>query len=447
MTHSQKVLWHEGMLLLPQHFQQADRHTAAGLRGVLAQAQAYAYGVSRLAIDSEALINQQFKVTDAAGIFPDGLAFDIPADDAAPLARPITLAAGRERLTVYLAAALERPGEVNSSANGTSDGRPTRHRTSTMTLVDDSGGGERQDVQLAARHLLVVCEGESLDGLSVLPIAEIVRTGNGTLALSEHFVPPCLAVAAAPVLSQQLKRTLEILASRSGEIALSRRQRTQGKVEFTVSESANFLMLHTLNGFLPVLAHCAGRPRLHPETLFVELLRLAGELSTFSAEGTARSLPAYDHDHLSICFAALDERLRALLETSITLRYVPIALTKSSERIHAARLPEAVFDGHRLYLSVQCGLPAERVMKELPIKAKIASSGRLPGLIAQAMRGLSLTYLAVPPGELPAQPGCSYFELAREGEHWQGATETRSLSLFLPPEFTDPKLELMAVKE
>jgi type VI secretion system protein ImpJ len=124
-----------------------------------------------------------------------------------------------------------------------------------------------------------------------------------------------------------------------------------------------------------------------------------------------------------------------------------VPLSKTSERVHSGRVPEAVLDGHRIYFSVQCGLPAERVMKELPIKAKVASGGRLPALIAQAMRGLPLTYLAVPPGEIPAQPGCSYFELSREGEHWEGITDTRTLGVFLPPEFTDLKLECMAVKD
>ena len=55
--------------------------------------------------------------------------------------------------------------------------------------------------------------------------------------------------------------------------------------------------------------------------------------------------------------------------------------------------------------------------------------------------------MSVPPGEIPAQPGCSYFELSREGEHWGGVADTRTLGIFLPPEFTDLKLECMAVKE
>ena len=99
------------------------------------------------------------------------------------------------------------------------------------------------------------------------------------------------------------------------------------------------------------------------------------------------------------------------------------------------------------FSSYGIALPAERVMKELPIKAKVASGGHLPALIAQAMRGLSISCLSVPPGEIPAQLGCMYFELSREGEHWTGVADTRTIGIFLPPAFTDLKLECMAVKD
>ena len=91
MSRIQRVLWHEGMLLLPQHFQQADRHLDARLGTVLGLSQRYPSGFTRLVIDSEALANQQLKLIEATGILPDGLPFDIPAGDGAPSARPIAL--------------------------------------------------------------------------------------------------------------------------------------------------------------------------------------------------------------------------------------------------------------------------------------------------------------------------------------------------------------------
>jgi len=218
-------------------------------------------------------------------------------------------------------------------------------------------------------------------------------------------------------------------------------------VEFTVSESANLLLLHTVNAALGALAPLIVQPLVHPATLYAELTRLAAQLFTFAGEGHPRELPAYEHDQPAACFRAIDARLRTLLETNIAVRYVPLPMTRSSERIHAARLTEAVLDAHRFYLSVQCGLPVERVVKEFPLKAKAAASGRLAELVAKSVRGMAMTYLAVPPGEIPAQPGCSYFEISRDGELWKAVAEGRAFSIFVPADFTDLKLELMAVKE
>jgi type VI secretion system protein ImpJ len=302
-------------------------------------------------------------------------------------------------------------------------------------------------VRIAVRNLRLLVEGESLDGHAFIKIAEVVRAANGGMALADDFVPTCLSVAASSVIGQQLRRTVEILGSRSSELSASRRQRTQGMVEFTVSDSANLLLLHTVNGALGTLSVQLAQPCLHPFFVFSELLRLAAHLYTFAGDGHPRDLPAYDHDQPAGCFRAVDVQLRKLLETNIAVRYVPLPMTKSSERIHAARLPEAVLEAHRLYLSVACALPAERVLKEFPLKSKAASTGRLPELIAKSIRGMGMTYLSVPPGEIPAQPGCTYFEISRDGDAWKAVVEGRTFSVFVPAEFTDLKLEFMAVKE
>jgi type VI secretion system protein ImpJ len=449
MAASHKVLWHEGMLLLPQHFQQADRHHEAVLRQLLSQLIPHGYGLAQLAIDGEALAHEQFKLISCSGIMPDGTPFDLPPSDASPLSRPVgkLLSGGTSRLGVSLAIPLDRPGECNASDAGQFDGRPTRFRAATATVVDDHPPGERQEVRMAVRNLRLLLDGESHDGQAVLRLAELVRQPTGAIALAEDFIPPCLTIAASTTLAGQLKRTVDILASRSHDLSASRRQRTQGMVEFAVSESANLLLLHTVNGALGALAPFITEPLVHPAALYAELTRLAAQLLTFAGEGHPRELPAYVHDQPASCFSAMEARLRTLLETNIAVRYVPLPLTRSGERIHAARLPEAVLDAHRLYLSVQCGLPVERVMKEFPLKSKAAASGRLAELVAKSVRGMAMNYLSVPPGEIPAQPGCSYFEISRDGELWKAVADGRAFSIFVPAEFNDLKLELMAVKE
>jgi type VI secretion system protein ImpJ len=449
MEYVQKVLWHEGMLLTPNHFQQADRHAEAIRSSLVRMLEPKLRGVATLEIDAGALSSEAFALRRCSGVFPDGTVFNMPDGDALPASKPFAKRFdGRiEKLGVHLVLPELRAGSPSCDDPARPGTVPVRFQRRAAELRDDVAGGTQRPIETAVKDLGIRFDGEALDGYTSLRIAEIVRSSSGGYALNEEFVPPCVLVSASPMLLRVLRRIVDILCARSSELSMQRRQRTQGMVEFSVSETANYSLLHTINGTIPGLMHLLAQPQAHPERLFLELSRLAGLLHTYASEGHPKDLPAYQHDDLGATFLALDARLRALLETNITVRYVSLPLVRGNGGIFASRLPEAVLDGHRLYLSVVSSAPSEKIIGQTSQKAKIAASGRINTLIAQALKGLGLTYLSVPPGEIPAQPGSSYFELQRSGDEWKQAVETRTLSVFLPPDFTDLKMEFMAVKE
>ena len=70
MSWDSKVLWTEGLFLQPHHFQQADRHAEALVAGLASRIVPYAWGVSSLEIDDEALKVGQFAIKSAAGPDP-----------------------------------------------------------------------------------------------------------------------------------------------------------------------------------------------------------------------------------------------------------------------------------------------------------------------------------------------------------------------------------------
>jgi type VI secretion system protein ImpJ len=445
----QKVLWHEGMFLTPMHFQQSDRHAEAERRSALAMLQPLLRGVFALEIDGEALSNQTFAVRRASGVFPDGTVFDLPRVDALPPPRNIgqSFDRGRERLGAYLALPEHPPGASLCDLPDRPSPNPVRFQRRAAAVRDAMPPGSEREIALLAKDVAVRFESEGLDGFTAIKIAEVVRDPSGAYALADGFIPPCLSIQASGALMRILRRLVDILSARATDLSRGRRQRTQGLVEFSVSETANFFLLNTVNGALPALMHFLDAPAAHPEALYRELARLGGQLLTHASEGHPRDLPPYRHDDLTATFSALDARLRSALETHITARYVPLPLTRSAGGVHTARLPEAVLDGHRLYLSVLSSAPSDKIIAQTAAKAKIAASARVPTLMAQALKGVGLTYLSVPPAEIPAQPGTSYFELQRSGDEWAQAVETRTLGIFLPPDFTDLKMEFMAVKE
>ncbi len=449
MQQLQRVLWHEGMFLTPNQFQQWDRVADWQQRFFLQVAQPLATGFIRLAVDREGLNQGTFALSVAAGILGDGTPFSCPEADALPPARAIAerFAAGRERLVVHLGLPLIRSGGPAFPDLDRVASEPLRYRRSEAAVADAVFGGAEREITVAVKDLRLIFDDEPRDGLTTLPLAVLVRTAAGGFALDEGFIPPCSAIGASPALVQLLKRTFDIACARMAELSGQRRNRGQGLVEFSSSETGTLLQLFALNSAVPGLAHLMGHPTSHPSDLHRELARLAGQLTTLSAEGSARDIPPYRHLEQTASFAALEARLRDLLQTQVVLRYVPLPMAKGPGGVHVARLPEAVLEGHRYILALQTSAAQDKVASQTAGKAKVASQGRVPMLIAQSIKGLGIAYLSVPPAEVPAQANTSYFEVSRTGDEWSQVIETRTLAVHLPPDYTELKIELMAVKE
>lgn len=449
MDHLQRVLWHEGMFLTPNQFQQWDRVADWSLRFALGTVEPLATGFARLEVDREGLSQGILGLSAAGGIFGDGTLFSCPEADPLPPARAFAdrFAPGRERLGVRLALPLVRSGGPSLPDPDRVSSEPLRFRRQEAVVRDAVFGGAEREVTVAVKDLRILFDDEPLDGLATLPVGFIVRTAAGGFALDDAFIPTCCAIGASPALVRLLKRVYDIACARLGELAALRRSRGQGLVEFSSSETGTLLQLFALNSAVPALSHLLSQPLSHPRHLHLELARLAGQLTTLSSEGSSRDLPPYQHLDPTTAFATLEARLRDLLQTQVVMRYVPLPMVRGPGGIHLVRLPEAVLEGHRFVLALQTGAPQDKVATQTPVKAKIASQGRVPLLIAQAVKGLGSSYLPVPPAEIPAQAGTSYFEIVRSGDEWAQVAETRTLAVHLPPDYTELKIELMAVKE
>ena len=133
-------------------------------------------------------------------------------------------------------------------------------------------------------------------GYVSLPIAEIVEVHDKKIIFDEKFVPPILICSAHPVVTGWIDRTIGWVENKLEELARYAADPTAGGG----LQSVDYFVLQVLNRHIPVLRHLRASGYVHPERLFEELLRLAGELATFATnERRARGYPAYDHDLLS----------------------------------------------------------------------------------------------------------------------------------------------------
>ncbi len=450
MTRYQKVLWSEGLFLTPHHFQQWDRYYEDLVNSRLRELSTFSWGVEELEINSDALQNGMFEVLRCRSVLPDGLSLNIPETDAPPPSREFNSAfpPASERLSVYIGAPLLRAEERNLAASDEESDSMVRYRARTVSLLDENTGENRQPVPVVVKNLRLLFGEDALQNHVGLKIAELRRAGDGKAVLDEMFIPPALSLSASKALTEIVRRLFEILCAKSATLSELRRQRGQGLADFTTSDVANFWLLHTVNSYIPLMMHYHHVQRIHPEQLYLAMAQLAAELTTFVTEGSPADLPKYLHTELTRTFLELDRKLRVLLETVIPTRCVPIPLERTKESLYVGRiLDDRLFTHAEFFLAVSARMPESQLIERVPRKSKIASMDTITYLLGQALPGVPLNAIPVPPGPVPVRMGFKYFRLEKLGTYWEAISASRNICFYFPAEFPELKLELFAVKD
>ncbi len=449
MSSYRKVLWNEGMLLTPHHFQQWDNYHEEQLNARLASLAPYEWGILDLQLNQEAIANGTIEVVRCRAVMPDGLVVNIPQRDAAPAARPVEghFTGGADRLEVYLAIPAKRAGAANFQTNGGEPKPTVRYWQDAGTVQDETGGGGEQQIAFARSNLRVMFADEIRDGYNSIKIAELERTATGQLAASENYIPPALNVAASSWLVNMLRQIVEVLIAKSSSLGEQRRQRTTSLADFTTSEIAVFWLLNTVNASIPVLTHLFRTRIVHPERLYTAMAELCGRLMTFATDRHPQSIVPYEHTDLYFTFSQLSAEIRSLLETVIPTRCVQIPLESTRESVYTGRVQDdRLLAEAEFFLAVSAKVPEAQLIERVPRVIKIASRDVIDGVIGSGLPGVTLTHASPPPAPIPTRIGFHYFGLDRNGVFWEAIRNSRSVAVYVPQEFTEQKLELYAVK-
>jgi type VI secretion system protein ImpJ len=444
MRQMQSVLWTKGVLLSPQHLQTQDRFLEDLLRFRLNSLSFLPWGFSRLELDREALAEGTLAVTGAAGIFPDGLLFEMPEADPVPPPKPLGehWEADQDSMVIHLAVPEHRPGGQNVS--GGEDRRYTRYAAEVILRRDENTGKSEKPIQIARKNFLLLTDGETLEGHATLPVARVTRDETGGCALDPHFVPPLVDFTASEYLVSIARRLVETLTAKSSTLSGTRRQRGKGLADFGVSDIANFWLLYTVNTHLPQFRHFHEGQRGHPGELFGAMLELGGSLTTFSDRLHPRDLPTYAHGRLGECFAELDAMLRELLDTVVPVHHVSLPLKATEQAIYAAAIDEErFFSAPEWYIALTADMEAAELLRRAPQVMKVGAAGRMSHLIKQALPGIAFQHVPRPPSTLPVKLDHQYFRLDRTGAEWDQIRRSRNLAVYMPSDVPAPQLELL----
>lgn len=440
-----KVLWGEGLFLRPQHFQQQDAYHEARQREVLFAAQPFAFGVSELDVDRDSLRSGVLRINRLDVRMPDGERYQAPGADLLPPAVNLDeLALEAADCTFELALSpIHGVGENCEPPGGAGNTRYVTHASEGNDLFSDAAPAELITLRKQAR---LRAHTQASENCVRLPLLRLHRTVTGSYELDPGFVPPSLSLAASAALLNRLRRLLDALQAKVNALYGFHREPSRHVIEFRSGDIASFWLLHTASAASAALTHLYANPRLHPERLFQEMLRLAGGLMTFSKSHTLDALPAYDHAHPGASFDRLDGIIRELLDTVISTRYFAIALEERKPGFHNGRLDsEKIDDSTRFYLGVSASLSAAELIDAVPLRIKLGAPDDVDKLVLSAMGGVRLTHSPQVPAAVPVRPGASYFEIDPHSPLYERMLKARSIGIHVPNGFENLKLDLIAV--
>ena len=449
ISRSQRVVWSDGLLVTPQHFQRADLYHEHLLHGRIIAQNRWSWGVGNLEMDREALRAGQVRLRTIGAVLPDGCVLDLRDDDPElPASREIEnhFPATSSTQAVYLALPHEREGARNYLFD--QDSAPVRYQVVNHQVPDMTEPSHRVDVALGQRRPLLLFGDEPLSDYTVLKIAEVVRDDMGGVVYSDTYIPPCLHIGASPFILERTRAVLRTAVKRREALTAAQRHSSASSIEFSSADVTRFLLLNLVNGLIPTLQHWLDSKDMPPREVYLGLSHAAGQLCTFSMDENPAEIAQFQYTDLRATFEPLLAQLTRLLLATVEQHYIGVDVAGDGNGLYRAELSDRLaLTCDRFVLGVQTDLPPKQVSTQLPSFIKIATHDVIEGLVSTAMPGAPVEVTFSPPREIPVKSDLVYFTISSKDPHFQQILEQRKLAIYLPP-FFDPQrttLTLMGV--
>lgn len=447
-----KVVWSEGLFLRPHHLQQSDRYHENLVESRVRHITPYPWGFAALEIDRDLAQQSRFSLRSASGIMPNGTPFSFP--DNGPLPAPIDVPETTAQQWVVLSLPLGSPN-TREVDDGSAASASRFVQASTRVIDSVSALRVEEEIDIAYPRLSFELRSQSVaapasrpfytskPGYVDLAVARIVEVRDKAVVLDEKFAPPVLTVAAHPVVLGWIDRVLGWMENKVEELARYAADPSAGGG----MQNADYFVLQLLNRHMPVLKHLRHSRYTHPERLFEELIRVAGELATFAtAERRAREYPDYDHDQLDAVFLPLLRDIQDFLSAQTSRRALRLEIVERAQNAFVSTIRDrSLFRNAAFVLEVAARRPLTVIQQEFPQLFKIGPNTRMSEIVHAHLPGVSLIHLPTPPPQIRAITDHVYFYLDRTSPLWPEFSTASAIGMHFSGDWPELELELWAV--
>jgi type VI secretion system protein ImpJ len=427
---SRPVHWHEGMFLLPQHFQAADRYARESLRNSEDWFHPFNSGVRLVEFDREAFGNYSAVLRACEARFKDGTKLSIPDDGTIDPVELKSSLAGSGSVTIYLAVPSLQSGRANVEETPTANG--PRYWVDRLEVGDENTGSEEQTMLFRRTRARLLLSTQDHTGYEVLPVARVERSAQveAPPQLDNDYVPPLLALDAWPPLWQSVQSLYHQIGARVDQLSAQIIDRSISFDSQVPGDAERLLKLATLNGALSALESIVFVRGLTPLYIYHELCRLVGQLAIFTDARRPPTLPQYDHEDIGGCFYAVIKYIQIGLDTIAPSAFEKRYFERNGERLQVSLEPGWLGGDRTLFLGVETELgddECEQLLRSMDMK--LGSTSRVEQIFKQALRGLKLVPIVRPPRALPAGAGIVYYQIERDQVFWRDVADTCSMAI------------------
>ncbi|NTW00703.1 MAG: type VI secretion system baseplate subunit TssK [Oscillochloris sp.] len=313
-----RVLWQEGMLIGPQHFQQSAHYHEVMLDLRARYLNPYSWGLLSIDIDAEQFKKCRiFALKSLQCVLPSGTMINIPCGDQLPPSREIApkMFSGTTCLSVYIAIPDPPtiiPNDCGCPPSTASTLLGNRYIQASATVADENNSQSLLEILVAQKNLRLLMGNELSDGYERLKIAELIIQ-DGSIVLNDNYIPPSLILATSP----RLLRILDAWISDLTHLVMP-----GDGAPLPALDSVLLWILGQASGLLYLLKHFSQAKAIHPELVYRHLAQFIGQLRIVFRQ-TPTSLPdisPYNHENLADTFTQLQTILGYLLE--MTDKYI-----------------------------------------------------------------------------------------------------------------------------
>ena len=387
------IQWHEGMLLMPQHFQQADIRMEGILTYYMSRIFPFFWGISALKIDEALLTTGMFRPLAMEAIMPDGLLVTtLPQTQSLQ----IDLLPFRDELQkapsfVYLCIPY-----LQENAADLSGDLPRYHSHLNTRIVDINTGDQPIDIPRLLPNFSLQLSQEPPAHYTSMPIAQVSYDAKSFFLM--EYIPPSVQVTALSDLWQMCNQvTLELRRKLS-----YLQQKVQTGAERVTTEpffeKVEEVRLKLIAGLLPIEAVLSAGS-VHPFDLYKALCNLAGNISGVKYGELPPRFDGYNHLDIAKSFLQVIGYIsRVLKEIEESYTVVPFTL---SDRVFTLQLQSSwVGDQFILGAQIQTGVDESTLLDWInncvivtDKYISLAKDNRVLGAVRQIVSGVPALHL------------------------------------------------------